>query len=140
MNYQVVKLSNGEDIICNVEEDARIDGTLRISSPLKMETFSRTTEKGVVESLGLSRWIQPYSDEDMFTIQKNTVVVMTPVSAGLQRYYEYVLKNMEEIRDDDYGPTEKEIRVIEKEEKIEDLEEELDEMEAILDKQNSTIH
>jgi len=90
MNYQVVKLSNGEDIICNVEEDARIDGTLRISSPLKMETFSRTTEKGVVESLGLSRWIQPYSDEDMFTIQKNTVVVMTPVSAGLQRYYEYV--------------------------------------------------
>tara|TARA_Y100000992_G_scaffold281799_1_gene229814 strand:+ start:87 stop:509 length:423 start_codon:yes stop_codon:yes gene_type:complete len=140
MNYQVVKLSNGEDIICNVEEDARIDGTLRISSPLKMETFSRTTEKGVVESLGLSRWIQPYSDEDMFTIQKNTVVVMTPVSAGLQRYYEYVLKNMEEIKDDDYGPTEKEIRVIEKEEKIEDLEEELDEMEAILDKQNSTIH
>ena len=126
MNYQVVKLSNGEDIICNVEEDARIDGTLRISSPLKMETFSRTTEKGVVESLGLSRWIQPYSDEDMFTIQKNTVVVMTPVSAGLQRYYEYVLKNMEEIKDDDYGPTEKEIRVIEKEEKIEDLEEELD--------------
>ena len=140
MNYQVVKLSNGEDIICNVEEDARIDGTLRISSPLKMETFSRTTEKGVVESLGLSRWIQPYSDEDVFTIQKNTVVVMTPVSAGLQRYYEYVLKNMEEIKDDDYGPTEKEIRVIEKEEKIEDLEEELDEMEAILDKQNSTIH
>ena len=140
MNYQVVKLSNGEDIICNVEEDTRIDGTLRISSPLKMETFSRTTEKGVVESLGLSRWIQPYSDEDMFTIQKNTVVVMTPVSAGLQRYYEYVLKNMEEIKDDDYGPTEKEIRVIEKEERIEDLEEELDEMEAILDKQNSTIH
>ena len=91
MNYQVVKLSNGEDIICNVEEDTRIDGTLRISSPLKMETFSRTTEKGVVESLGLSRWIQPYSDEDMFTIQKNTVVVMTPISAGLQRYYEYVL-------------------------------------------------
>ena len=93
-----------------------------------------------MESLGLSRWIQPYSDEDMFTIQKNTVVVMTPVSAGLQRYYEYVLKNMEEIKDDNYGPTEKEIRVIEKEEKIEDLEKELDEVEAILEKQKNTIH
>ena len=44
---------------------------LKISSPLKMETYNRSTEKGVVESLGLSRWVQPYSDEQKFTIQKN---------------------------------------------------------------------
>ena len=134
----MVKLSNGEDIICNVEDDS--DSLLRISSPLKMETYNRTTEKGMVESLGLSRWIQPYSDEDEFVIQKNTIVLMTPVSAGLKRYYEYVLRNMEDMIEKDTGPTEKEIKVIEKEEKIEDLEKELDEMEAILDKQKSTIH
>ena len=134
----MVKLSNGEDIICNVEDDS--DSLLRISSPLKMETYNRTTEKGMVESLGLSRWIQPYSDEDEFIIQKNTIVLMTPVSAGLKRYYEYVLRNMEDMIEKDTGPTEKEIKVIEKEEKIEDLEKELDEMEAILDKQKSTIH
>tara|TARA_B100000902_G_C26648637_1_gene592679 strand:- start:96 stop:503 length:408 start_codon:yes stop_codon:yes gene_type:complete len=135
----MVKLSNGEDIICNVESDS--DLILQISSPLKMETYSRTTEKGMVESLGLSRWIQPYSDEELFTIQKNTIVMMTPVSAGLQKYYEYVLKSMDSIGDLDEGPTEKEIRVIEKEEeRIEDLEKDLDEMEAILDKQKSTIH
>tara|TARA_B100000900_G_scaffold1353_1_gene1194 strand:+ start:7329 stop:7748 length:420 start_codon:yes stop_codon:yes gene_type:complete len=139
MSYQMVKLSNGEDIICNVESDS--DLILQISSPLKMETYSRTTEKGMVESLGLSRWIQPYSDEELFTIQKNTIVMMTPVSAGLQKYYEYVLKSMDSIGDLDEGPTEKEIRVIEKEEeRIEDLEKDLDEMEAILDKQKSTIH
>ena len=138
MSYQMVKLSNGEDIICNVEDDS--DSLLRISSPLKMETYNRTTEKGMVESLGLSRWIQPYSDEDEFIIQKNTIVLMTPVSAGLKRYYEYVLRNMEDMIEKDTGPTEKEIKVIEKEEKIEDLEKELDEMEAILDKQKSTIH
>ena len=134
----MVKLSNGEDIICNVEDDS--DSLLRISSPLKMETYNRTTEKGMVESLGLSRWIQPYSDEDEFVIQKNTIVLMTPVSAGLKRYYEYVLRNMEDMIEKDTGPTEKEIKVIEREEKIEDLENDLDEMEAILDKQKSTIH
>ena len=48
MNYQIVKLSNGEDIICNVEKN--IDGTLQISAPLKMETYNRSTDKGVVES------------------------------------------------------------------------------------------
>ena len=137
MRYQMVKLSKGEDIICNVKHDS--ESLLKISSPLKMETYNRTTEKGMVESLGLSRWIQPYSDEDEFTIHKNTIVLMTPVSAGLKRYYEYVLKNMEDMIEKDDGPTEKEIRVIE-EERIEDLEEDLDEMEAILDKQKSTIH
>ena len=138
MKYQMVKLSNGEDIICNVEDEN--GHILIISSPLKMETYNRTTAKGVVESLGLSRWIQPYSDEEDFTIQKNTVVLMTPVSAGLQKYYEYVLKNMEAINGKLIQPTEKEIRVIEKEEKIEDLEKELDEVEAILEKQKNTIH
>ena len=56
MSYQMVKLSNGEDIICNVEDEN--GHILIISSPLKMETYNRTTEKGMIESLGLSRWIQ----------------------------------------------------------------------------------
>ena len=134
----MVKLANGEDIICNVKSD--LDTSLQISSPLKMETYNRTTEKGIVESLGLSRWIQPYSDEKLYTIQKNTVVLMTPISAGLQRYYEYVLQNIETLNTKVTGPTDKEIRVIEKEEKLEDMEIELDEMEAIFEKQKNTIH
>jgi len=139
MNYQVVKLANGEDIICNVKN--KIDETITITEPLKMETYNRTTEKGVVESLGLSRWIQPYSDEQEFTIQKTTIVMMTPVSLGLQRYYEYVIKNMKTIKEEVVSPTDKEIRVIEKEEKnMEEIEEELEEMEAIFEKSKNTIH
>ena len=138
MSYQMVKLANGEDIICNVKSD--LDTSLQISSPLKMETYNRTTDKGVVESLGLSRWIQPYSDEELYTIQKNTVVLMTPISAGLQKYYEYVLQNIETVNGKLRGPTEKEIRVIEKEETLEDMEKDLDEMEAIFEKQKNTIH
>ena len=139
MKYQMVKLSNGEDIICKVENE--LDSTLQISSPLKMETYSRTTSKGLVESLGLSRWVQPYSDEKKFTIQKNTVVLMTPVSVGLQKYYEYVIENMGVMREKISEPTDKELKVIEREEKnIEDLADELEEMEAILEKSKSTIH
>ena len=135
----MVKLSNGEDIICKVENE--LDSTLQISSPLKMETYSRTTSKGLVESLGLSRWVQPYSDEKKFTIQKNTVVLMTPVSVGLQKYYEYVIENMGAMREKISQPTDKELKVIEREEKnIEDLADELEEMEAILEKSKSTIH
>ena len=135
----MVKLSNGEDIICKVENE--LDSTLQISSPLKMETYSRTTSRGLVESLGLSRWVQPYSDEKEFTIQKTTVVLMTPVSVGLQKYYEYVIENMGAMREKISQPTDKELKIIEREEKnIEDLADELEEMEAILEKSKSTIH
>ena len=138
MNYQIVKLSNGEDIICNVEKN--IDGTLQISAPLKMETYNRSTDKGVVESLGLSRWIQPYSDEEKFTIQKNSIVIMTPASSGLTRYYEYVLDSMKNISDKLVKPTKKDLQKIEKEKNIEMLEDELNEMESILEKIGKTIH
>ena len=139
MKYQMVKLSNGEDIICKVENE--LDSTLQISSPLKMETYSRTTSKGLVESLGLSRWVQPYSDEKKFTIQKNTVVLMTPVSVGLQKYYEYVVENMGVMREKISEPTDKELKVIEREEKsIEDIADEIEEMSAILEKSKNTIH
>ena len=135
----MVKLSNGEDIICKVENE--LDSTLQISSPLKMETYSRTTSKGLVESLGLSRWVQPYSDEKKFTIQKNTVVLMTPVSVGLQKYYEYVIENMGVMREKISEPTDKELKVIEREEKsIEDIADEIEEMSAILEKSKNTIH
>ena len=56
-----------------------------------MDIFNKITEKGAVESLGLSRWIQPYSDEPFFKIQKSSVVVITPASEGLCRYYEHVV-------------------------------------------------
>jgi vacuolar-type H+-ATPase subunit I/STV1 len=139
MKYQMVKLSNGEDIICKVENE--LDSTLQISSPLKMETYSRTTSKGLVESLGLSRWVQPYSDEKKFTIQKTTVVLMTPVSVGLQKYYEYVIENMGVMREKISEPTDKELKVIEREEKsIEDIADEIEEMSAILEKSKNTIH
>ena len=63
MNYQVIKLSNGEDIIAKVESIE--SGKFKLISPLKMSTISKITDKGVVESLGLSRWVQVYSEEDL---------------------------------------------------------------------------
>ena len=75
MNYQVIKLSNGEDIVCKVHENSssRENSKLKISSPLKMETITRDTSKGVVESLALSRWVQPYSDEEIFKVIKTLI-------------------------------------------------------------------
>ena len=141
MNQYVVKLSNGEDIVCEVKEDT--GSQLKISSPLKMDTIVRTTTKGVVESLSLARWVQPYSDEKYFNIEKMSIVVMTPASVGLSRYYEYVLQNINGIVQKN-GPSIKQLKKIEEEEQM-DLEEELissEDLQAILDNftTKKTIH
>ena len=141
MNQYVVKLSNGEDIVCEVNEDT--GSQLKISSPLKMDTIVRTTTKGVVESLSLARWVQPYSDEKYFNIEKMSIVVMTPASVGLSRYYEYVLQNINEIVQKN-GPSIKQLKKIEEEEQM-DLEEDLvssEDLKTILDNFSikKTIH
>ena len=90
-SYQIIKLKNGEDLICNVLDNE--NGRLKVTTPLKMETVNRISKKGLTESLALTRWIQPYSDEEHFFIEANSIILMAPASVGMSRYYEYVLKS-----------------------------------------------
>ena len=95
-SYQIIKLKNGEDLICNVLDNE--NGRLKVSSPLKMETVNRISTKGLIESLALTRWIQPYSDEEHFFIEANSIVIMAPASVGMTKYYEYVLKSYDGLK------------------------------------------
>ena len=112
-DYQVVKLSNGENLICDVLSDS--DTTLLVESPLKMETLSKFTKSGVIESLSLVRWMQPYCDDKEFALSKNNVILNSPVSIGLGKYYEFILKKMDRLEIPQ--PTEDELKAIEEEEK-----------------------
>tara|TARA_R100000234_G_scaffold2859_1_gene2407 strand:+ start:159 stop:563 length:405 start_codon:yes stop_codon:yes gene_type:complete len=111
-NYQVIKLANGENLICDVISDS--DTTMLVRSPLKMETLSKITKSGVIESLSLVRWMQPFCDEKKFTLSKSTVILNSPVSIGLGKYYEFILKKMDGL--DIPQPSEKELKAIEEEE------------------------
>ena len=118
MSYQVVKLSNGEDIVCEVLEIK--DTQIHISEPLKMETINKVTDNGASESLALGRWLQPYSDENIFQIEKNSIVIMTPASIGLIKYYEYVMTTIERMELSDVEATDKDLDSIIEQEVDED--------------------
>ena len=79
-DYQVIKLSNGENLICDVISDS--DTTLNVKSPLKMETLSKFTKSGVVESLSLVRWMQPYCDNEQFALSKNNIILNEVIVMG----------------------------------------------------------
>ena len=82
-----------------------------------METISRVTKTGIIESLSLVRWLQPFCDEKQFELSKNNVILNSPVSIGLGKYYEFVLKKIDNL--DIPPPSEEELKAIEKEEEQE---------------------
>ena len=156
-NYQIIKLSNGEDIICDIKEQSESEPSLKITSPLKMDVLTRPTEKGIQEGLSLTRWVQPFTDEKNIQINKSTIVTMVPASMGMSKYYEYVLQSLQGMKlvtstteDIEGEPTNEDLQKIELEERIEkelrdwnrreELEELLEETSEFLKKTVRVIH
>ena len=94
--YKVVKLTNGEEIICQLGDDID-NGEYKINFPLKMEVHSVLTKEGPVDSLNLSRWIGPYTEQSKFSIKSDHVLLVANASPGLSRYYEHVMKEIKQL-------------------------------------------
>ena len=92
--YKIVKLTNGENIICKLVSE---NEKLKVSHPLRMDVVTHMTQKGMAESLNLSRWLQPFSDQKVYTINMDHVLLIANVSIGLERYYEHVLRRIEDL-------------------------------------------
>ena len=90
--YKIIKLISGENIICKLTED---DGKYEISKPLLMHVQPQMTTMGMTESLMLSRWVQPFTDQESFEIDPKHVIIVLPASPGLSVYYKGVLNKIE---------------------------------------------
>jgi hypothetical protein len=117
---RVIKLANGESIVCTCIPTRTDEGsqTLHIIHPLKMELKNRITKKGMVEALTLSRWLQPFTESDEFDIEKSSIVTVTSASYALNNYYQFMLNSYSEADAESNQPI-----VQPKEEEFEDSEE-----------------
>ena len=101
VSYTVLKLANGEDIICEVDYeqyDPKVSLSQRvfeIQNPLLMVCTREERPEGMREGLSLSRWVQPFTEQKYFSIPATTVITSAEASPGLAKYYEYVLRRME---------------------------------------------
>ena len=127
-SYKIVKLTNGEEIICEINDDD--NGEYKINFPLKMEVRSMQTKEGVVDSLNLSRWIGPYTEQSFFSIKRDHVLVIANASEGLGRYYEHMIREI------------KQLDTPEKRALLEDIDDEeiYDELLSELETESDTIH
>ena len=94
--YKIVKLTNGEEIICQLGDNID-NGEYKINFPLKMEVHSVLTKEGPVDSLNLSRWIGPYTEQSKFLIKSDHVLLIANASPGLSKYYEHVMKEIKQL-------------------------------------------
>ncbi len=74
--YKVIKLLNGEEIICQLGNGI-VNDSYEVTHPLKMQIQSQVTSQGVVDSLNLSRWIGPYTEQSFFSIKTSHVLTTT---------------------------------------------------------------
>ena len=92
--YSVLKLSNGEDIVCRVVESSKEN--IKIEDPLLLDVQQITDKDGKIkESIGLLRSIKPFTEEEEYFIEKNSIVITVPASSGLSKFYEHVLKRLD---------------------------------------------
>ena len=89
-NYKVVKLTNGESIICEMKEYA--NEKYIIKTPLKMETVNEETSKGMIESLHLTAWISPFTESKYFELKESHVIIIADASVGLGAYYKNIVE------------------------------------------------
>jgi len=92
---KIVKLANGEDIICTIENNEP-GKECQVSYPLLMQVVPQRTSDGFVESLRLSKWVQPFTEDLFFEIKSDNIILIADAAPDLCRYYDHVLEKMDE--------------------------------------------
>jgi len=133
-SIRVFKLSNGESIIgstLNNNELFEFNKSIQVSYPLKMVIVRQPSRRGASESLSLSPWVHPMTEEEYIDINANNVIMSAPASSGLIGYYMHCI-NQFDFKEEPYldmdEPSDRDLDSIEFEEEVEAIEEALDEL------------
>ena len=92
--YKFIKLSNGEDIVCMVEDNVVSENQIKVIHPLKMQLVPKILTGAQGDAIGLSQWIYPMSEAISFQLSLKDVLLISDASPGLIKYYEHVLTQM----------------------------------------------
>ena len=134
-DYRIVKLSDGCTLVGSISLDKEF---LRIQNPLQLITVPRMTEHGVKDDSTLSPWI-PFTNDKMFVIPKDKVMVVSRAAKELANYYDVILAKVQQTKiKTAYSPQEID-RILEV---AEELDTQLKEEEELLynETETKTIH
>ncbi len=117
MDTKILKLTNGDEIITTLSGKSDTS-VVTAHNPLKINSYPRVTkDRGIEESMALSRWVS-YGENDSCEIIKNNIVAVTSASVGIAKFYEFCVLRMKKGKDAllaEQEPTPEQLRRLEKE-------------------------
>jgi len=136
-DYRIVKLLDGCTLVGSITLDKEF---LRIQNPLQLITTPRMTEFGLKDDSTLAPWI-PFTEDKMFVIPKDKVMVVSRAAKELANYYDVILTKLQQSKVKANYSTKEINKIMEIAEQLDDEMRQREEEESLLyDDTVKTIH
>ena len=93
-DYRIVKLLDGCTLVGSISIDKEF---LRIQNPLQLITTPRMTAQGLKDDNTLAPWV-PFTNDKMFVVPKDKVMVISRAAKELANYYEVILSKLQHTK------------------------------------------
>ena len=93
-NIKIVKLENGDDIVCSFPSDQLPEehALLRITKPLQIKYIPQLTPGGFRDYVALVKWTA-YTSDQVITIPKQKIMTITNATNEMQKSYVNIIKD-----------------------------------------------
>tara|TARA_Y100001937_G_scaffold84353_1_gene114155 strand:+ start:424 stop:843 length:420 start_codon:yes stop_codon:yes gene_type:complete len=97
-NIKIIKLENGDDIVCSFPEDQLPEShaLLRIIKPLQIKYIPQLTPGGFKDYVAMVKWAA-YTSDKVITIPKQKIMTITNATHEMGKSYGQVIKNYDVI-------------------------------------------
>ena len=88
---KIIKLVNGDDIVCSFPEKQleHKSPLIRIVKPLLIKYVPQLTSMGIKDYIALIKWAA-YTNDSIITIPKDKILTITNASTEMGRSYEHM--------------------------------------------------
>ena len=93
-DYRIVRLTDGSTLVGSISIDKEF---LRIQNPLQLITTPRMTAQGLKDDNTLAPWV-PFTNDKMFVVPKDKVMVISRAAKELANYYEVILSKLQHTK------------------------------------------
>jgi len=95
-SLRIVKLSDGSELIGNINLTDEESQFLRITDPLEILLNSKAIGVGMVEDFtSLRPWMQ-FANDSVFSIPKERIITICNVAADMKSYYKVIMEKVKQ--------------------------------------------